>query len=605
MWTMAIVLPPPPPDPSDMRIRSDSLAGLRTLEGKLEPRSLQRLTRLEEAIAFDWQMLLRIATAAVIVVAAYRVSLASLMELMRLDTPLAHLALVPFISIGLAVAVRSRNAGPDIHDRQLDWILGLFLVAVAFVASVILPARLSSQFWIWRIDLLTMPLFIAGVITLLFGTRTLWKYRAAVLFLFLAWPYPYSLVLDKWLGEFTQTTIWALDRALSRIDLASRVQGSESVFEVTKNGFNVQMSVASACSGANGLVGFVLVAGAFLVVVRGSKTRKALWLVSGAMLVWVLNVVRILVIFWSAGQWGERVAIDGFHPYVGLVVFNLAVLIMVVLLRPFGLRMGAERSVVGIDELQSPPPPKIPKRTHRPRPVAAFACVGVLALGVGAYNGQLRDYDRIADSLGSPRLANFASSLEHPTGWTVNQTDTYDWSKRFFGSESTWNRYMYLYGGDTTSGLQANIPITVDVIETPDRAALSAYGIEQCYTFHGHSISGRQSVDLGNGLVGGMLTWSSDDDKTTWTTLYWHWPIKSETGTEYERVTLVMNDQPTNVFTSPELATDSIRQIQLDVNDVLRGTGSPEDQARLVETRKFMIGFARDLVAQRSAAPDA
>ena len=353
-------------------------------------------------------------------------------------------------------------------------------------------------------------------------------------------------------------------------------------------------------------MGFVLVAGAFLVVVRGSKTRKLLWLVAGGALVWLLNIVRILVIFWSAGEWGERVAIDGFHPYVGLVVFNIAVLVMVVLLRPFGLRFGPERPSTDLAAFEDTAPLKIPKRTHRPRPIGALACVGLLALGVGVYNGQLTDYDRIADSLGSPRLADFASSLEHPTGWTVAKTDTYDWSKRFFGATSTWNRYQYVFQGNTAAAtLQANIPITVDVIETPDRAALSAYGIEQCYTFHGHSISGRQSVDLGNGLVGGMLTWANGDDDTTWTTLYWHWPIKTATGTQYERVTLVMNDQSTNTFVSPELSTDGAKQIQLDVNDVLRGSGTPEDRARLVETRKFMIGFARELVAQRAPAATA
>lgn len=557
--------------------------------------------RTSTPTTFDWQRLIRPTLALIIVVAAYRVSISTLFELMRLDTPLAHLALVPFISLGLAYAVRNRSAGPPIHDRQLDWILGLFLVMVAFVASVVLPARLSTEYWVWRIDLLTMPLFIAGVIALLFGTRTLWKYRYAIGFLFLAWPYPYSLVLDRWLGRFTQTTIWALDLLLSKVHLATRVAGSDSIFAVAKNGHNVQMSVASACSGANGLVGFLLVASAFLVVVDGSKFRKLAWLLVGATLVWLLNIVRIMIIFWSAGVWGERVAIDGFHPYVGLVVFNLAVLVMVLMLRPFGLHLESRRPTTDVAALDGHAPSR--PTAHRPKPLAAMGCVVLLAVGVGVYNGELRGYDRIADSLGAPRLADFESSQETPVGWTVEKTDTYDWSKRFFGSKSTWNRYQYSFMGDVSATLTANIPITVDVIETPDRAALSAYGIEQCYAFHGHPVKGRQTIDLGNGLNGGMMTWSDTKTDTTWTTLYWHWPIKTESGTEYERVTLVMNDQPTNVFSSPELTTGGARQLQLDLNDVLRGTGSDEDRARLIETRKFMIGFARVMVAERAAAP--
>jgi exosortase/archaeosortase family protein len=544
--------------------------------------------------AFDWGKLVRPAIGLVLLVAAYRVSLVTLFESMRLDTPLAHLALVPLIAAAIAYASRRSDAGPNIHDRQLDWIIGLTFMLIAAAANVVLPARLSSQFWVWRVDLLTMPLFVAGLVALLFGTRTLWKYRLAVLFLFLAWPYPYSLVLDRWLGEFTNTTIWALDQVLGHIPLATKVAGSSSLFEVMHNGLGVQMSVASACSGANGLVGFLLVGGAFMLVLDGSKPRKIAWLAMGAVLVWLLNLARIMIIFWSAQQYGEKVAIDGFHPYVGLVVFNIAILVMVLLLKPFGLSL--PRGEAGAGPLAA--------ITHRPKPWTALACVSVLAVGIGVYNGQLRDYDRIANSLGAPRLANFETSQETPDGWQLNKVATYDWSKRFFGDQSTWNRYSFLYTGTGDEALRANIPITVDIIETPDRAALSAYGVEQCYTFHGYSITGRQSVDLGNGLIGGMLTWTSSETNLSWTTLYWHWPITTADGTEYERVTLVMNDQPTNQFTAPDVDTDAARQLQLDLNDVLRGAGSAEDRERLVETREFMIGFAREMVAERQAAPD-
>jgi len=160
-------------------------------------------------------------------------------------------------------------------------------------------------------------------------------------------------------------------------------------------------------------------------------------------------------------------------------------------------------------------------------------------------------------------------------------------------------------GSGARAALTANVPITVDVIDTPDRAALNAYGIEQCYKFHGYSIHGEQSVDLGEGIKDGMLTWTSDETDLTWTTLYWYWPVNRASGTVYERVTLVMNDQPTNVFSSPPLSTDSLRNLQLDLDDVLSGSSSAQDRSRLVETRQFMIGFARNLIDLRTPAPSA
>lgn len=208
----------------------------------------------------------------------------------------------------------------------------------------------------------------------------------------------------------------------------------------------------------------------------------------------------------------------------------------------------------------------------------------------------------MANSFGSPRLGSFAESRETPDGWRLYDVTRYDAYQRFFGSDSQWIRYQYSFVGQPDSTFQANVPITADVIDTSDRAAFSAYGVEQCYAFHGYMVHGRQSVDLGSGIVGGLLTWTSPETKLTWTTLYWHWPIKTPSGTRYERVTLVLNDQPSNVFTSPPIATDTARQLQLDINDVLRGVGTAADRERLVSTRQFMIGFARQLIVQRAAA---
>jgi exosortase/archaeosortase family protein len=523
----------------------------------------------------------------------------TLLVAMRLDTPLAHLALVPFIALALAAVNRRADAGPPIYDRQLDWIVGLAFGGVAVAANLILPGRLSTQFWEYRVDLLTLPLFTAGVITLLFGVRTLWKLRMAVLFLFLAWPYPYSRALDRWLGDFTRGTVWALDHSLQHIPLASRVSGE--LFQVIgPNGTPISMSVASACSGANGLVGFLLVAGAFVLVVDGGRWRKLGWLASGALLVWLLNIARILLIFWAAKRWGEGVAIEGFHPYMGLVVFNIGVLVMVFTMKWFGLRF---RIPTGGPDTEEDTPPA---QRHALTPsVASLACVGMMAMGIAVYNGQLHDYDRIANSFGEPRLSSFAQSREKPKGWDFQEVATYDWTKRFFGESSKWTRYQFamaLADGDLEPALVSNTPLYVDVIETSDRAALSAYGIEQCYKFHGYGVKGRQSVDLGSGVVGGMLTWTTNNSKLTWTTLYWQWPIKTATGTRYERVTLVMNDQTTNEFKSPQINTDTARKLQLDINDVLRGSGTAEEQARLLETRQFMVGFARSLIELRVPA---
>ncbi len=531
------------------------------------------------------------------VVLAYHTSLQTLIDGLSLDTPIAHLALVPLIALMLALAARHNDAGPDISDRQLDWIVGFPLVFGALMANLILPARLSAQFWLWRIDLLTMPFFAAGVVTLVYGIRTTWKMRYGLFFLFLAWPYPYNVALTNWLGKFTDLTVAGLAKSLNVVHLARQMGNGSPLFEITHGTSKFTLSVASACSGANGLVGFLLVGIAFALMVEGTRWQKFLWLAIGAILVWLLNIGRLLVVFFAAHRWGEKVAIDGFHPFVGLIAFTLGVAIMVLVMGRFGLRFKA------IDNrIKAKAKAALTSRSSTaPRLRYSAMCVAVMTLGVGFMNSSLEKNDLVSTSLGSPRLVAFAESKETPPGWNLQTVQTIEWAKPFFGDSSEWVRYQYLSAG-TTSDLQSSAPITTDIIDTPSRSALNAYGVEACYNFHGYKVTGVKSVDMGGGVVGELLTWSSPNGKVTYTTLYWHWPIKTPKGTSYERVTLIIVDQPSNTFKSPDLGTSFVDQIGIKANDAIRSAGNDESVDRLLRTRQFLVAFGREMIQKRKPA---
>ena len=74
-----------------------------------------------------------------VVVVAYNYSLSTLVQNAGLETPLAYVSLVPAIALALA-ALRARPLRPEpaIHDRQVDYIVGLPLVAGALAANLLL-----------------------------------------------------------------------------------------------------------------------------------------------------------------------------------------------------------------------------------------------------------------------------------------------------------------------------------------------------------------------------------------------------------------------------------------------------------------------------------
>src|ERR1700737_954708 len=71
------------------------------------------------------------------VLAAYNYSLITLLRGLSLDSPLAYLGLVPIISLLLIIAGGlSHGREPDIHDRYVDYMVGVPLIVAALVVIV-------------------------------------------------------------------------------------------------------------------------------------------------------------------------------------------------------------------------------------------------------------------------------------------------------------------------------------------------------------------------------------------------------------------------------------------------------------------------------------
>jgi exosortase/archaeosortase family protein len=521
-----------------------------------------------------------------VVALAYNYSLSTLIQNAGLETPLAYVSLVPAIALALA-AIRARPVHPEpaIHDRQVDYIVGLPLVGAALAANLLLPSRLSAMFWVWRIDLLTLPVFVAGAVAIIFGVRVLWRQKLAVSYLFLGWPYPYSSILLRVLDAFTTATLWGVTELLRVVPVATAaVSPAGTLFVITHHGQTFPLSVVSACSGVNSVVGFLLIGSAFGAVVRGPIVRKILWLTGGMILLWAINLGRILFIFWAGKTWGEHIAIDVFHPFIGLVTFSLGVIAMIAVMRPLGLHIG-----MNWDTPQSTAKPTIgAKRVQAvPKVYAAIVIVTVAAIVLAISNVGLKTYNLVADASGSPRLTSFILSPAAPPGWTTSRIATYDWAKPLFGDTSTWNRYAFYHvNGGTLSTSQGVIG---DVIVTPDLGTFSAYGVEACYQFHGYSLQDVAQVSVGGGITGQAMSYASQV-YGSWSIVYWIIPVKSDGTTVYERVVLYVRNTGQVTVVRNAARVSGIRNVAGTLN------GSSNIGAELIANRSFLVAFARELI---------
>ena len=533
-----------------------------------------------------------------IVVIAYNYSLVTLLQLADLNTPLAYVSLVPLISLILAALhSQPKQAEPSIHDRQTDYIIGIPLMVAALLVNRLLPTKLSAMFWVWRIDLLTLPFFVAGAVAVIFGVRILWRQKVAVGFLILAWPYPYTTVLLSVLNAFTSATLFAMAHIVKITHIAT-LDGSLSggVFSVVHSGHPFTLSVISACSGVSSVVGFLLVGTAFAAVVRGPLFLKILWLVGGMVLLWTINLGRIALIFWAGKQAGEHFAIDILHPFIGLFTFSIGVAIMILCIKPMRLHLDFTRqrpdaSATATVHLQA----RSPRARHVlavPKVYLAVTIVLVFGIFVGFSNVGLQSYNLVANVAGESKLASYIIDPVTPAGWMSRYETTFNWAQPLFGEGSTWNRYLLV--PQSGGNLHASTEVVADVIDTPQLATFSAYGVEQCYEFHGYSLANVAEVALGGGITGQTLAYTSQQ-YGSWSIVYWILPVRRGSATVYERVVLYVQDQHGAIAPASEGQRSGI-------NVIAGSNGGQNPQAQiLLQNRDFLVAYARELISVQAS----
>jgi exosortase/archaeosortase family protein len=411
-------------------------------------------------------------------------------------------------------------------------------------------------------------------------------------FLFLAWPFPYQTVLLRVLDGFTRATLAAIEAILKVIPVATPASSPNGpLFVVVHDGHSFPLSIVSACSGVNSVVGFLLVGSAFGVVVRGPIVRKTLWLLGGMAMIWWINLERIVFIFWAGRAWGENVALNVLHPFVGLVLFAVGVLLMVLFLEPLGMDIAIARPA---PTTQSPRGPQ--RRTERKKAVMAVPKVYMAILIVlgsaavlGVNNLGLKSFNLVADASGQPKLDAYITAPVGADGWNFRRVASFDWARPLFGDTSVWDRYVFR--ATDRANLFTTTPVVADVIVTPDLASFSAYGVEACYQFHGYALRDVAQVGLGGGITGQSMSYTSAA-YGSWSLVYWIIPVKMGSTDTYERVVLYVQNRGAGVQANGLTNPSGIQNVA--------GSLSQSDVA-LIRNRDFLVAFSRELIAAEAA----
>jgi exosortase/archaeosortase family protein len=465
--------------------------------------------------------------------AAFWFSLRSLSGQWRYETPLADLVLVPFLAAALFVAASRRH--PYVGILRLGWfdlLAGTTLLAGSLALVAVGPVYWSKYFWAMRLDLLALPLFVASGIMLLFGARAIVPFALPILSLLLAWPLPYLALLERLLGAVTSATSGAAAFIAPKLHLATPVPSSgDGVFLLHHGRQSFSLSVGSACSGVNSLVGFFILGVFALYFVEGRRSRRLAWLALGAALVWTANLARILVLLAVASGFGERAAIALLHPVAGIVALNLAVLLLLALMRRFRL-FWRELEPAEVDTpLAAPAPPE--KRASVLRVSTRVALIGAAAVVFAVADGALATAARGLTNDGVPAIPAFSARPLSAPGWTIRRAETIGWAAPYYGNHSSWVRYVMRPRRPS----QSSFTIWLDAVRSPNLGALDAYTLAHCYAFHSFTVNAAKRIDLGEGVFGNAFVYTSP--RADWRAVSWQWPVRRGGKVEHERLVLI------------------------------------------------------------------
>jgi exosortase/archaeosortase family protein len=454
-------------------------------------------------------------------------SIVAMRDFLLADNALGFVPLMlPLAGFLFWVHARSDD-GPAKRDVLLDVFFALpFAFAALFVLAVT-PSRLSWYFWLNRVDLLALPLLAAAAGFVFLGYQQVLRAWPAFLALAFVWPWPAVRLQGLLDDPFVGATAWLAGRVSSFLHLPYAVSAADpDVFASTHlpGSENFVLVIGQVCSGTATLMGFALLGLGVALLTRGPAGSRLRWFAVGLGLAFLTNVVRVVVLLVLASKVSRGFAMDIVHPVLGLLLFAGLVVLMLWMLRFFGLRLDLRpRGRRALWE---------PAGGGRPLGVlyvlAAAAAVGVAALVV-----QVQEYAFIGVGDGAPTVDITSEERILPAveAWSLVHLAEVSWTD-LFGRSSRGDIWEYYVPGGPDPAF-----VTVQSIIAEDKATLDRYGIERCIDFHGRTIEARRVVAIGHGVNAVLLHETYEGVASS--TLYWQMPVLVDGEVRHARIALL------------------------------------------------------------------
>jgi exosortase/archaeosortase family protein len=217
-----------------------------------------------------------------------------------------------------------------IHQKKLFNITAGFLLCL--IASMIYVYG-SQTFTPSEYHILTLPIFVSGLILIMFNPKTLREMIVPVGFAVFFVPPP-SVILNN-LGFVLSVGSSGIANALVNVlgikSWISIETGTPIINVIAPGNQPISFAIDVACSGIYSLIAFLVFSVFVAYIVRDKIWKKITVFLIGFPIIYALNILRISVIILIGYHWGPHLALEIFHQLGGWIFLIIGTIMLLVI----------------------------------------------------------------------------------------------------------------------------------------------------------------------------------------------------------------------------------------------------------------------------------
>jgi len=247
---------------------------------------------------------------------------------------MSYIIAIPFIFIYLLyrrrkiflMSVFMSEQKSKLYKYHNNFILGLFLC----MFSLVLKFYGSYTFYSVEYHIFSFPIFICGLILIIYNDVVLKSIFFPIIFLFLLIPIPDTIMfkIGANLSIYSSKISYIILKLFSLPVSISFEYGSPIIYLLMKNNISFPFTIDLACSGIYSLIGFFMFSIFITYISIGSLFKKVLIFIVGFPLIYFLNIFRIVFIIFIGYYQGVNLALNIFHILGGWTLIFIGTIIL-------------------------------------------------------------------------------------------------------------------------------------------------------------------------------------------------------------------------------------------------------------------------------------